>query len=156
MSRGEIDFLVTVKETAVAGLPTELLYRDNLVCISSYCAHSDGQRISLDTLCACRHVILNPRGVPISKPIDTALSALGMTRNLTVDVPSYTAVFKAMQSAELIAFLPELMCKGANPVKRLQTELKTPMTEIVAQWHPRMTNDARHIWLRERLLAAFQ
>ncbi len=156
MSRGEIDFLVTVKETAVPGLPTELLYRDNLVCVSSYTAHSDGQRISLDTLCACRHVILNPRGVPISKPIDTALSALGMTRNLTVDVPSYAAVFKAIQSAELIAFLPELMCKNAGPVKRLQTELETPMTEIVAQWHPRMAKDARHVWLRGRLLPSFR
>ena len=45
MARGEIDFLITVEETATPGLPTEVLYADRLVCLSSYASHTDGQSL---------------------------------------------------------------------------------------------------------------
>jgi DNA-binding transcriptional LysR family regulator len=156
ITRGEIDFLITVKETAVPGLPTKELYADRFVCLSSYASHTDGQSISLDALCACRHVILNPRGAPISKVIDKAIGARGKMRNLVVDVPSYAAVFQAMRASELIAFVPRQMAWSTAPFKVLKTDLETPVIEIVAQWHPRMANDARHIWLRDLLMAAVE
>lgn len=154
MARAEIDFLITVKETAVPGLPTEELFADRFICLSSYASHIEGQSISLEALCACRHVILNPRGAPVSKVIDNAIAARGMTRNLVVDVPNYAAAFQAMRTAELIAFVPGQMALNAAPLKELKTDLETPVVEIVAQWHPRMANDARHVWLRDVLMAA--
>lgn len=152
MARGEIDFLITVSDTAISGLPTKTLYCDQLVCISSYDAHVDGQRISLESLCEHRHIILNPLGAPISKVIDKSINARGMTRHLVMDVPNFAAVFHAMRNAEMVAFVPEQMAlMSQGPFKRLQTDLEPPEAKVIANWHPRLTNEARHIWLRSLL-----
>lgn len=154
MTRGDIDFLITVAETALPHLPTEKLYDDAIICLSSYRAHKDGQSIGLEALCACRHVILNPVGARVSNVIDKELNARGMFRNLVVDVPNFAAVFQAMRDAELMAFVPGHIARmNAGPFKRLQTDLNTPTQEVLANWHPRMAKDARHIWLREVLMA---
>ena len=73
-----------------------------------------------------------------------------------MDVPNYAAAFQAMRAAELIAFVPGQMAWNAAPLKELKTDLETPAVEVVAQWHPRMVNDARHIWLRDLLMVAVQ
>ncbi len=152
LERGEIDLLFGIREYAPSVLPVLSLYKEKLVCISSYAKHKEGQSISLVDLCNYNHVVLKPTGAPITKTINDLLRSRGLARNIVIDVPNFAAVFQSMRHAELIAFLPERMTHfNSGQFKILQTDLETPATEVVVNWHPRMNNDAKSIWLRDIL-----
>ena len=152
LSRGEYDFVLSNQDMLLSGMPVLPLFGDHVVCISSYEAHSEGKLIPLDELCALRHVVLNPAAIMTTQKIDKELKSRGFTRNVVLDVPSFSAVFGAMQHADLIAFIPRyLVPPSQGRIKFLKIDLATPITQIRALWHPRMTNDAKHIWLRKTL-----
>ena len=152
LASGCIDMLFSTHDLATPEVPGVALYQDTLVCMSSYRAHADGQDISLEELCALRHVILTPVGAPISKSINTALAKRNLRRKIAISVPNFAAVFQAMSHIELVAFLPGQMAYlYADQFKRLNVDLETPTTKVVARWHPRTNNDARHLWIREKL-----
>jgi len=152
LSRGEFDFVLSNQDMLVPGMPVMPLFSDQAICISSYGSHAEGQPVSLDELCALRHVVLNPAAIMTSQKIDTEMKMRGQTRNVVLDVPSFAAVFRAMQQAELIAFIPKyLVPPTQGRLKFLKIDMATPVMQICAIWHPRMTNDAKHQWLREAL-----
>lgn len=152
LARGEVDILFTAHDLSSPRPGGLVLYRDNLACVSSYHTHKNGQEISLADLCTLSHVILAPFGSPISQKIDKMLCNRGLTRNIVTKVPNFAAVFQAMTHAQLIAFLPGQMANlYADQFKQLKVDLETPTTEVIARWHPRMNNDPRHDWVRERL-----
>ena len=152
LSRGEFDFVLSNQDMLIAGMPMIPLFGDRVVCVSSYDAHSKGQFIPLDELCALRHVVLNPAAIMTTQKIDNEMRLRGLLRNVVLDVPSFSAVFGAMQHADLIAFIPMyLIPRSHTRLKIIEIDLATPITQICAIWHSRMTNDARHIWLRKTL-----
>ncbi len=152
LSRGEFDFVLSNQDMLIPGIPELQLFGDKVVCISSYHTHSEGQSVPMEDLCALRHVVLNPAEIMTTQQIDNELKLRGLTRNIALDVPNFSAVFQAMEHAELIAFIPRyLMPPSQGRFKFLTIDMVTPITQICAIWHPRMTNDAKHIWLRAAL-----
>ncbi|MEM9044784.1 MAG: LysR family transcriptional regulator [Pseudomonadota bacterium] len=154
LARGEIDLLVSIGDGAMAEMPGMTLYHEGLVCASSYAAHRPGQRVELSELCALNHIILGPADTPIRRYIDERLSAAGLERNIAVSVPNFATVFNAMHHGEFIAFMPAKIADlNGGFLTRLETDLSIPSANVVANWHPRMTKDPRHIWLRSKLMA---
>ena len=87
--------------------------------------------------------------------VNDALSAKGLTRKISLAVPNLGALFRALRTAELIAFVPWQMARQHQGwLKLIETDLDLPSPPIVANWHPRMATDARHIWLRDLLSVA--
>lgn len=154
LARGEIDLLVSVGETAPRDFPSLYLYEDEMVFTSSYAAHAHGQLVSSEELIRLRHVILGAASLAPRRVVDQQLSALGLSRQIALEVPNYATLFQAMRHGEFVAFLPRKIAKQhAENLRFLSTALEIPAVDVVASWHPRMTGDPCHIWLRDRLLA---
>jgi len=153
LMRGDIDILFW---TSFTGPPTPdcvELYQDDLLCLSSYQSHRPGQAVPLADLCALSHVMLSAYGLANSQIINDLLRAQGLTRNIVLTVPNFAAVFQAMHQTELVAFLPRKMARlHGQPFKALNVTLDTPTTSVKARWHARMSRDARHSWIRQKML----
>lgn len=155
LARGEIDVVVSTGENAIPELPGLTLEQETPVCVaSSYLCHKDGQRISVPHLCELNHVLVGPADTSVRRGIDDRLAARGLTRNVVLNVPSFAALFQAMRHGEFIAFLPTKIAEQQTGFLRtLQTGLDLPKASVVANWHPRMTKDTRHVWLREMMMS---
>ncbi len=154
MARGEIDLYVANREVADPDLPSLLLYRDRYICVARRRHPLKTQRISIKQMCAFDHLLVHPTGRSLSGPIDVALAGIGQRRRVAASVPSFPILFELLKSDDFIAFVPErLLRKRRSGVKIFETGLKIPPFDVVVSWHPRVSGDARHNWLRDTLAA---
>lgn len=152
LARGEIDLLVSMGDAVLPELPVLTLYDEQLICVSSYARHVDDQPISARHLCDLKHVILGPADTPVRRYIDDRLAAQGLGRDIVLRVPNFATLFQAMRHGEFIAFMPKKIAEvHSGFLRTLRTDLDLPEATVTANWHPRMKNDARHVWLREKL-----
>ena len=131
-----------------------LLYQDKLICVSSYTDHADGQYVPLEALGALSHIVgQRPLRSAVSERLSKTLADHGITRRVAMDVPDFSSVFRCMAHCELVAFLPANLVRQ-NPLnlKRLRVDLDIPAANVFARWHPRLSKDARHQWLRRLVL----
>ncbi|MEM9433929.1 MAG: LysR family transcriptional regulator [Pseudomonadota bacterium] len=150
--QGEADILFSTHDPTTPKPDGLVLYQDELACVTSYRAHKHKQNIDLEELCGLSHIVLAQFGSRVSQRIDTMLAERNLSRNIVVRVPNFSAVFQAMAHSELVAFMPGHMVRQyARDTKQLRTNLELPMTDVIARWHPRMEQDPRHRWLRERV-----
>ena len=105
-------------------------------------------------LCTWKHLLVHPTGRSMSGPVDVALATLGHYRHVSVAVPSFHMLFELLSTDDFVAFVPERVLRGRYAgVKKFETGLRMPPIEIVASWHPRVSEDARHKWLRQMLVS---
>ncbi len=150
MARGEVDLYICNREVADPDLPYSHLYRDRYICVARKNHALKKRRISLKELCAFDHLLVHPTGRSLWGPVDTALSALRQNRRVAVAVPSFHILFELMKSEDFLAFVPErLLRKRRADLKVFETEVKIAPIDVIASWHPRVSRDARHQWLRE-------
>lgn len=100
---------------------------------------------------AAQHVDVTPRS-GAEAPVDAALAALGLRRQLALQVPSAHAALIAASRSNLVA------CVHSGAVKVMAASLglqvfKPPFavqaTPVRMAWHPRFDADPAHLWLRE-------
>ncbi len=150
MARGEVDLYICNREVADPDLPYSHLYRDRYICVARKNHALKKRRISLKELCAFDHLLVHPTGRSLWGPVDTALSALRQNRRVAVAVPSFHILFELMKSEDFLAFVPErLLRKRRADLKVFETEVKIAPIDVIASWHPRVSRDAPHQWLRE-------
>ena len=150
----EVDILFTTQEPNTVSPRGQILFRDSLVCMSSYKGHRDGQEVPVSELCDLSNIILSPIGAGVSERISSFFRERGLVRNIAITVPDFSSVFRAMRYSELIAFLPSKMVRQySGELKQLQVGLDIPAADVVADWHDRFEGDPRHTWIRERMLA---
>ena len=76
-------------------------------------------------------------------------------RKIALRVPNFATLFQAMRHGSFVAFLPRQIAEQHLDVVRvLSTDLRIPAMKVIASWHPRMTKDARHMWVRQKLETA--
>ncbi|WP_422931475.1 LysR family transcriptional regulator [Singulisphaera sp. PoT] len=104
------------------------------------------------------HVSASRRG-KARGPIDEALRELGLTRSVTLVVPTaYSALF-AVAASDLVAAVPERSSDhalGRLGLRTFSLPVKTEPVEVHQAWHPRLDADPSHRWLRQKVFAAFR
>ncbi|MBV8837853.1 MAG: LysR family transcriptional regulator [Alphaproteobacteria bacterium] len=154
MSRGEVDLYICNREIADPDLPSLLLYRDRYVCVGRKSHALKTPRLSIKQLCSFDHLLVHPTGRGLSGPVDAALAGIGHQRRVAVAVPNFHILFELLRTNDFLAFVPQrLLRNGRSDVRVFQTSLEAPQFEVIASWHPRVSEDARHKWLRERVVA---
>jgi len=153
MARGEIDLCLSLPEVADPDLPSRLLYRDRYVCVARKAHALKSGRITAKQLCAFDHLLVDPTGRSLWGPVDSVLAAAGQRRRVVAAVPSFHILFELLESGDFLAFVPERLLRGRRSrVRVLGTGLNIPALHVTATWHPRVSGDARHKWLRETLV----
>lgn len=150
LAQGEIDLYISTREVAVPDLPSRLLYHDHYVCVARKIHPLRQKRISIKQLCAFDHLLVDPTGRSFLGPIDGMLAGLGHQRRVAITVPTFPIMFDLLNSQNFIAFVPErLVRKRRSELRVFETSVATPTIEVLANWHPRVSGDTQHKWLRE-------
>ena len=142
-------------ETGVVGtsmgpeLRAQALFRDRFICVMR-AGHDLAQgALTLERYTAGRHILISRRD-HATGPIDDALEALGLQRDIVTTVAGFSEALALARASDLIASVPERytgrlregMCSLGLPVA-------LPEMTISMLWHPRQDADPAHRWLRQ-------
>lgn len=141
-------------ETGVVGkaagpeLRTQALFRDRFVGVVR-----KGHPLAKGVMTAARyaagqHIVVSRRGQD-SGPVDEALQALGLERDVATAVAGFSTALALARATDLIATVPErhtgILRAGMHSFT-LPVDL--PEVTISLLWHPRLHADLAHRWLR--------
>ncbi|MFZ5795700.1 MAG: LysR family transcriptional regulator [Sphingomonas sp.] len=153
---GTIDVEIGTMEASAPELRSQLLFRDRFVGVARR-GHAllDGA-ITPHRYAACRHVIASRRGAS-SGPVDDALDALGLRRDIVAIVSSFLDALDIARRSDLIALVPHACLRGGAAATEglvaFELPVTTPDLSISVMWHPRLDADPAHRWLRQMLIA---
>ena len=146
-------------ETGVAGMTTgpevrtRALFRDRFIgVVRSGHALSRGE-ITPSRYASGKHILVSRRGFE-KAPMDDALKALGMEREIVTMVGGFSGALAIARASDLVATVPERHTgKLRAGMHCFPLPISTPEIVVSMLWHPRMDADSAHRWLRERVRA---
>jgi DNA-binding transcriptional LysR family regulator len=129
-------------------LRAQALFRDRFVGVVCPGHPLTRGKLTAARFAAAKHVHVSRRGVEAG-PVDAALEALGLKRDIAVIVGSFSAALALARSSGLVATVPERHTaglRGGLPTFPLPVAV-APFT-VSLLWHPRLDGDPAHRWLR--------
>jgi DNA-binding transcriptional LysR family regulator len=152
LREGQIDLEIGTPGTHAAELRARWLFRDRFIG-----AARDGHPLlegpmTAERYAACKHVVASRKAL-VAGPVDEALEALGLRREIVAIVPGFPDALRIARESDLIALVPG-SCFGpaATPMPGLSgfdLPVRTTDIEVYAMWHPRVDADPAHRWLRD-------
>ena len=158
LRNAEVDLDIGVMSGDGAELRGQTLFRDAFVGIARV-GHPllEANEITTKQYTAWGHVVASRRGNFVG-PIDEALAALGLSRRVSVVVPSFPAVIAVAAASDLIGLVPRSFCQAGllGQTEMFKLPVATPEIVVSQTWHPRMDADPVHRWLRALIFEAFR
>lgn len=155
---GAVDLALDYFPVQGAGFRHQCVMTENLLTLARRDHPQVGERLSLETYLALRHVVLAHRGN--SRPmIDLALAKRDLARHIAVTVPHFLSMPVLVQHSDLLATLPRRMALLYADHFRLRAHavpLRIPQFPIYLLWHANAEADSGHRWLREQLALSCQ
>ncbi len=137
-----------IEPTTGPELRAQALFRDHLVGVVR-----GGHPLARATVTRARYLksrhISVSRGGLVQWPIDDALDALGLEREIVTVVGGFATAIGLARTSDMIASVPER--HTANLREGMHTfplPVETPEFTISLLWHPRLDADPSHRWLR--------
>lgn len=141
-------------ETGVIGattgpeLRTQALFRDRFVAVVRPGHPLARRKLTAARYAAGRHIVVSRR-VREGGPIDDALLALGLKREVATIVGSFATALALARATDLIASVPERHTGNLRDgLRTLPLPVAVPEITVAMLWHPRLDADAAHRWLR--------
>ncbi len=150
---GDVD-LVVWPEALGPDLPNERLFMDRWVAIA-WAGHPDVcDTLSMEEYLKQPHLAYGTSLQDISGLADHAVYALHPETHISVMTPSFFLMPFLLAGSRLIALAHERLARRLEAVaeiKILELLFDTPPVAEAIYWHPRMTSDPAHRWLRDLL-----
>jgi DNA-binding transcriptional LysR family regulator len=122
------------------------LFDERFVVISA-----DRRRWTLSRFLQAAHVLPAPLGENDVGTVDTLLARQGLKRRVVLTVPSFEAAVRVVAGSDLIATVPSRLAKALGGTFQAPPPLELPELRINMLWHPRLTTDPRHAFVRTLL-----
>ncbi|NRP70790.1 PCP degradation transcriptional activation protein [Ensifer psoraleae] len=137
-----------VGETISPEVRTQALFRDRFVGVVRLGHPLCEGEVTPARYAAGRHVLVSRRGLD-KGPLDEALEALGLEREIVTIVGGFAAALALARATDLIASVPERHT-GALRAGMHSFPMPVFAREITVSmlWHPRLDADPAHRWLR--------
>lgn len=149
LREGSVDLeTAVVDEHTRPELRTQALFRDRLIG-----AVRPGHPLSQIEVSAADYAMGAHIGVSLHDldhgPMEQALGALGLSREIVTSVPGFSAALGLARSSDLIASVPErYTSRLRSGMHSFALPFALPGFTIAMLWHPRMDADPVHRWLR--------
>jgi len=105
-------------------------------------------KVSAKRFASGQHILVSRRGRS-SGPVDEALLAFGLTRDIVTSFGGFSAALTLVRESDLIATVPERhTSKLRTGLFSFALPLRMPDISVSMLWHPRMDADPAHRWLR--------
>jgi len=137
-----------VGETTGPEVRAQSLFRDRFVGVVRT-GHPLGRgEITAGRYAAGKHILVSRRGLDRG-PIDEALKALGLEREIVTIVGGFSTALALARDSDLIASVPERHTgKLRAGMHSFSLPVAIPTITVSLLWHPRMDADPAHRWLR--------
>jgi DNA-binding transcriptional LysR family regulator len=155
VAAGRID-LSLCAEGVPPTLENEIVFNLDFVCLVGAHQRIKSRRFTLKQYLRLPHVMILT-GDGHQAMVDRPLGALGHKRRVALRIPFFIPAVLAIAQTDLVLTVPRTLAKMTKPITSLRMiepprELK-PFPYFMS-WHPRLTNEAAHAWLREQVRAA--
>jgi DNA-binding transcriptional LysR family regulator len=108
-------------------------------------------KISAKRFASGQHILISRRGRS-SGPVDEALLAVGLTRDIVTSFGGFSAALTLVRESDLIATVPNRHTgKLRTGLHSFALPFDMPPINVSMLWHPRMDADPAHRWLRDCL-----
>lgn len=142
-------------ETGVIGaasspeIRTRALFRDRFIGVVRAGHPLARRKVTAARYAGGQHVLVSRRGLD-KGPIDTALQAQGLARDIAVIVAGFSDALALARGSDLIASVPERHTANLRTgMHSFALPVEAPAITVSMLWHPRMDADPAHRWLRE-------
>jgi DNA-binding transcriptional LysR family regulator len=137
-----------VGETTGPEVRAQSLFRDRFIGVVR-AGHSLSQgEITPTRYATAKHIFVSRRGLD-KGPIDEALKALGLEREIVTVVGGFSTALALARDSDLIASVPERHTgKLRSGMHSFPLPVSMPEITVSLLWHPRMDADPAHRWLR--------
>jgi DNA-binding transcriptional LysR family regulator len=156
LERGKLDLILHIDDGLLPShFSSEKLYREDWICAVAR-QSKFGDRLTLKQYLAAEHLIVTTLPSVQNIP-DKQLAALGAKRRSSVRMPYFGAALSCLPSTELVLTLTSGMAQVVNRDSDLRVVKAPPELRpfhFLMVWHPRLTTDPRHGWLREAMRQA--
>ncbi|HEX5370724.1 MAG TPA: LysR family transcriptional regulator [Dehalococcoidia bacterium] len=151
---GDIDLVIW--PTAIGpDLPHEVLFKDRWVAVA-WSGHPDiDESLSMEQYLRLPHVVYGSGLQEISGIADRAVSFGHPETRVVVTLQNFFLMPLLLGHTRMIALTHERLARRLAKladIKIVRLEFETPETEEAMYWHPRLTADPAHRWLRELLI----
>lgn len=152
---GTIDLETGVVESNTAPeLRMQALFRDRHIGVVREGHPLARARMTAARYAAGRHISVSREGLE-KGPIDEALKAHGMERNVVTIVGGFATALGLARASDLIASVPERHTGNLRDgMHSFPLPFSMPQFTVSLLWHPRLDADPAHRWLREHVLSA--
>lgn len=141
-------------ETGVVGSDTgpelhaQTLFRDRFVGVVRIGHALSAGEMTPARYAAGRHIFVSRRGLD-KGPVEAALDALGLEREIATIVAGFSTALALVRDSDLIATVPERHTGNLRAgMHSFSLPLAIPEITVSLLWHPRMHADSAHRWLR--------
>jgi DNA-binding transcriptional LysR family regulator len=141
-------------ETGVVGkdmgpeVRAQALFRDRFVGVVRQGHALARGRLTAQRYAGGRHIMVSRRGHDHG-PIDAALAALGLRRDVVTIVAGFATALALARESDLVATVPETHTgKLRAGMFSFALPLVLPDISVSLFWHPRLQADPAHQWLR--------
>jgi DNA-binding transcriptional LysR family regulator len=141
-----------VASTMGPELRTQALFRDRFVGVVRMGHSLSEGELSPARYAAGRHIGIARQGLEMG-PIDDAMSALGLERDIATIVGGFSTAVAMARASDLIASVPERHTGNLRAAMHtFVLPFATPEFTVSLIWHPRFHADPAHRWLRAVVL----
>lgn len=149
---GLIDLETGVVEQSTAPeLRVQSLFHDHFIGVVRAGHPLSKGKITPARFAAGRHIYVSRRGRDRG-PIDDALKALGLERQVVTIVGGFSTALALARASDLIASVPERHTGNLRDgLFSFTLPVSTPEFTVSMLWHPRLDADPAHRWLRRHV-----
>lgn len=155
LREGVIDLEIGTAGASAPEVRSQLIFRDRFIGAARLRHPLLEGPMTPERYAACGHVVTSRRGAS-KGPVDDALYALGLHREIVAIVPSFLDGLNIARHSDLIALVPHSCLRDgkimAQGLQGFDLPVPTPGLAISAMWHPRLDADPAHRWLRQNLM----
>ena len=153
VERAQLDLILHIDDGLLpVHFHSERLYREDWICAVA-CNSRFGERLSLKQYLAATHIVVATYGGVQTIP-DKQLAAVGAKRNSYIRLPYFGVALQCLPRTDLVLTVTSGMRSAIERIPELRI-VKAPKElhgfHFLMAWHPRLTTDPRHAWLRETL-----
>ena len=125
------------------------LFQDRFVGVISPSHPLIKQQINASNFAAAQHVLVSKQGGERG-PVDEALAALNLNRDIAVFTGGFAASLALVKGGELVASVPAKHTQNLRlGLHSFELPFDVPSMQVSMFWHPRMDGDQAHKWLRD-------
>jgi DNA-binding transcriptional LysR family regulator len=150
MEKGRLDLLLVADDGyAPTHFVKDVIFETGFVCVVAKVSNFS-RALTLKQYLAADHIGISILG-GIQTIVEQRLAAIGAKRHCRIWVPYHTTAIHSLAGTNLVATVPRRMAEleASNPaIKVLKSPAVLGTFKYLMAWHPRMNNDAAHLWLR--------